>query len=262
MVIPSLKLFVISLAMSCTLGGRCNLALNDQEHERSPVLLELFTSEGCSSCPPADDVLQKLDSSQPIDGAQLIVLSEHVDYWDHDGWKDPYSSSLLSDRQASYDRNLGLQEYTPQFIVDGVGEMRLSDLKQAETFLKDRAASPKLPIHLSSVEVVAGSRTVRAHVDIDGNSATHNADIYLAIAANSAESQVLHGENHGRELKHVSVVRQLRKIGSIKKGSLFSQDVDTTLVPDIGPGKLRVIVFVQERGLGKVIGAAMAITEG
>jgi hypothetical protein len=230
-----------------------------QNTRDTPVLVELFTSEGCSSCPPADVFLQKLDQLQPIANAQLIVLSEHVDYWDHDGWKDPNSSPVLTDRQAAYERALGLSTpYTPQIIVDGAGEMHISDAQQIERALQQAAATPKIAIRLEGVGVdLANPALLRAHVVADENTDRHNADVYLAVALNQVDSQVLRGENGGRRLHHTAVVQQLVRIGKLERGQRFALDVQIKLNPGINAQNLRVVAFAQIPGPGKMLGAAL-----
>jgi hypothetical protein len=249
---------VLLMGMMCVGTERYGAAADNRAASPAPVLLELFTSEGCSTCPPADAFLQTMDSSQPIPGARLIVLSEHVDYWDHDGWKDPYSSHLLTDRQSDYDRNLRLSTpYTPQIIVDGTQVLR-GGPQQVQQLLTEAAAAPKLSVRVGSVVVEPGSsEKVRAHVDVTGAPGKHGAEIFVALALDHAESQVLHGENSGKHLTHVAVVEEIKKIGKIEKEESFSKDVQLSLKRGSDAKNLRVIAFVQEPGPGKVLGAAM-----
>ena len=228
-------------------------------HAATPVLVELFTSEGCSSCPPADAWLQRMDAAQPLPGAELIVLSEHVDYWNHDGWKDPYSSSLVTQRQSDYVRALGLQTpYTPQVIVDGATDLHLTDDQQMEQTFQKAAASQKVPVRITSVTLDPANPTaLRAHVEVDGDSAGENADIYDAVALSHAESQVLRGENGGKHLTHVAVVQELTKIGKMQKGKTFNRDIEIKLKPGTDPKNIRLVVFAQKSGPGKVLGAAL-----
>jgi hypothetical protein len=224
-----------------------------------PVVVELFTSEGCSSCPPADALLEKLDSTQPVPGVQLIVLSEHVDYWDHDGWKDPNSSPAFTERQQDYVRALRLQTpYTPQLIVDGFSEVRANDPQQVDKVFQEAVATPKLAVRIGDVSVDNGSpATLRTRVEADGDAAKHNADVYVAVALDRVESQVLHGENGGRHLTHVAVVVQVTKVGKLQKGKAFNESVALKLKPGTDPKNVRLIAFVQESGPGKVLGAAL-----
>jgi hypothetical protein len=253
-----MRTLALLMIMACMAGVEHTQAAN-QGNPAAPILVELFTSEGCSSCPPADAWLKQLDKSQPIPGAQLIVLSEHVDYWDHDGWKDPYSSSIFTDRQSAYVRALGIASpYTPQVIVDGKSELQLTDLQKIGQVLRNAAKAPQVKVDISAIKVEGNAPALlRAHIDADGSTETHNADVYAVVALDHAESQVLHGENGGRRLSHVAVAEQLIKIGKLERGKTFSTDMQAKLNPGMAPGNLRLVVFVQEQGFGNVLGAAL-----
>ncbi len=118
---------------------------------RTPVLVELFTSEGCSSCPPADALLMKLEAGQPIDGVEIIALGEHVDYWDQLGWHDRFSSRQYTQRQNGYGNRFSLQGvYTPQMVVDGTQEFVGNDANRATRAINQAAKSAKVGLKLSS----------------------------------------------------------------------------------------------------------------
>jgi hypothetical protein len=220
----------------------------------TPVVVELFTSEGCSSCPPADALLQKFDT-QPFPGAQLIVLSEHVDYWNHIGWTDPYSARSYSERQSAYGDRLHLESvYTPQMIVDGTEEFVGSSSHDAEQAVSKARAATKIPVRIADVKL--DGNILRVRIETGPLPAkSPKADILLVAALNHAESQVAAGENSGRRLTHVAVVRSLLKAGSIASGQSFSQVVTVKLEKAIDPAQLRVIAFVQEPGAGRILGA-------
>jgi hypothetical protein len=220
----------------------------------TPVLVELFTSEGCSSCPPADALLEKLDA-QPFPNMQIIALSEHVDYWNHDGWTDPYSSHANTARQESYGRLFNLESvYTPQMIVDGAKEFVGNDPKETQKVFTEAATEAMIPVRITNARLEDG--VIHAHIDVDAPPNRAKGEVDFVVALNQAESQVLKGENSGRRLTHVAVVRSLSKVGKLDPGHPFSQDVSVKL-DNASDSDLRVIAFVQKSGMGRVLGAAM-----
>jgi hypothetical protein len=252
---------VILLAFSLCGGAETIAAAEASESAASPVLVELFTAEGCSSCPPADAFLMQLDARQPIPGVQLIVLSEHMNYW-NDSWPDAFASAQLTDRQADYVRALRMRSpYTPQFVVDGTTEIRLSDPHEIESILRAAGAGPKIQVSVASVNVESGSPAhLSGEIEVDGGAEQHRADVYLAIALDRVETTVLRGENRGKTLAHVAVVEYLSKVGRLKPGQKFKQTFRAPLERGLASNNARLIVFVQEAGNGKVVAATMQRT--
>jgi hypothetical protein len=222
----------------------------------TPVLVELFTSEGCSDCPPADALLERLDRSQPVGGAQLIVLSEHVDYWNDIGWRDPYSSHAYSERQSAYATRFGLSSiYTPQMVVDGKLEFVGSDERRAITAAERAAKADKISMSLSGAHLESES-VLAVHLNAGQlpATATRPAPVLLAIADEKDESHVTGGENGGRTLRHVAVLRSLKQVGSLDQVNPLSQDVRIE-IPRRN-GNIRLIAFAQDEENGTIWGVA------
>jgi len=233
---------------------------NNDDTSRTPVLIELFTSEGCSSCPPADALLERLDRSQPARDADLIVLSEHVDYWNDIGWRDPYSSHEYSERQSAYASHFGLSSiYTPQMVVDGHFEFVGSDERRAAQAIENATKGAKTPVTISLIHL-SGDHTVVLHLEtgpLPSSFAGDYAEVLIATADDMDESHVSRGENAGRTLKHVAVLRNLIQVGKVSRTDKFSQDVSVYL-SKLDPRNIRLVAIVQEPMAGRVWGVESA----
>ncbi len=224
-----------------------------------PVLVELFTSEGCSSCPPADELLKSLVAAQSIPGVRVIGLGEHVDYWNDLGWRDRFSSSRFSDRQVRYRadvfRNSAI--YTPQAVVDGAIEAVGSDGTALRRAIGRAARAPKAPIRLQARHTDAG---LAVQVDIPESPLLDApADVLVAVIEDGLSTAVERGENAGRTLDDPAVVRRLETIARIEPGP--GQRSFTRAVPAAAAWKLdavEVVAFLQDAASRRVLGAAVA----
>jgi hypothetical protein len=228
-----------------------------------PVLVELFTSEGCSACPPADRLLIELQKSQPVPGVKIIALGEHVDYWNRLGWADQFSSADLSERQQAYSVALGNDSaYTPQIVVDGRRDIVGGDQARVLSTIAKSARAPKASVVISRSDATnkpdAEKSTLHVRVDgLDRTKGYERADVWLAITEDDLESNVLRGENSGHRLRHTGVVRQMQIIGQVDPGkaSTFASDATVTLRPAWKRGKLNAVVFIQEHRGMRILGA-------
>jgi hypothetical protein len=228
---------------------------------RVPVVVELFTSEGCSSCPPAEALLARMDETQPVEGAEVIALAQHVDYWNYLGWSDPFSSHEFSERQGEYARAFGSDGvYTPQMVVDGRAEFPGGSSDRAFDAIAQAAREPKAEVLLSRADARADADApVRLKLSVekapklaDGDAA----DVLLAVTEGGLSSDVARGENAGRKLGHIGVVRRLTKLGELGAGA-FSTETDVTIEKGWRRENLRAVVILQERASRRVVGAAV-----
>ena len=223
---------------------------------RTPVLVELFTSEGCSSCPPADALLSTLVHDQPVAGADVIPLELHVTYWDDLGWKDPASLPQATARQQRYARFFGTDNiYTPQAVIDGKTEAVGSDAGALKKAIAKAAARPHA--HVSLAATVDGG-VVNATITIAGvpPDLKEPLDVVVAIVEDGLTSAVARGENHGLTLHHDAVVRTM--LASPASGDGVATKTRLQLRPDWQAPHLRAVAAVQGRSSGRIVGAAVA----
>ena len=221
--------------------------------DRVPVIAELFTSEGCSSCPPADGLLEDLLQEQPIKGVYVIPLSEHVTYWDHQGWKDPFSAQQYTVRQQQYGLRFNIESiYTPQLVIDGSRELVGSDKRAIDRALTEAAKTAK-PALTVTATVAEGSLNLTAAGA--GLTAEKDAELVFAVTEDHLVIDVPRGENAKRTLKHSGVVRWLKSAGTIGSSPATAT---VKLAQDWHRENLRVVAFVQSKKDRRVVAAAFS----
>jgi hypothetical protein len=225
-----------------------------------PVVVELFTSEGCSSCPPADRLLTRLEQAQPVAGAQVIALEEHVDYWNQLGWNDPFSSPQYRARQNDYAIAFHAKDiFTPQMIVNGQAAFVGSDMSRAYKEIGAAAQSETTLVNLAAKPNPRDPDLLDLSVQVSNpHSAKWRAsNVYLAVTESGLSTFVQGGENAGHRLRHSSVVRSFGVIGRVDpKGANGGQLVSTLRLPhDWKRENLHAVVFVQEHDTLHITGA-------
>jgi len=231
--------------------------------EPTTVIVELFTSEGCSDCPPADTLLQRLIDASPVSGAQVIGLGQHVDYWDRQGWRDRFSSAAFTARQRIYaSRFANASIYTPQMVVDGRAELVGSDAAAARKAIERAAAASHGVVR---IEIEPGSANKLA-VSVAARDLPHEgrdrADMFVAVTEDRLRSEVTRGENHGRTLAHAAVVRYLASIGEAASETAAAR-AEIPIGADWRRENLKVVAFVQARRDRTIVAsAALPLTHG
>ena len=260
--VPSilLTLFLAISVFCAAFGSPTKAQAPALESPRKPVIVELFTSEGCSTCPPADALLQKLEEQQPVAGAVVVALEEHVTYWNQLGWTDPYSSLEWTQRQVAYKEFFKTDEvYTPQMVVDGRAQFVGSSEQDAAIAIGKAAQRVQTDLAITADKSdTKGSQQFSVKVGkLGGNTSGDAAEVWLAVTEDGLQSSVNRGENSGHVLRHVATLRTLRKIGVAdpnNSAASFTSDQRVKFDPHWNPNNLHVVVFVQEKKSRQILG--------
>lgn len=223
----------------------------------TPVLVELFTSEGCSSCPPADELLQQVNGKRTSSGQFIVGISEHVTYWNRLGWTDPFSSEAYTRRQNGYAERFHLDEvYTPQMVINGREQIVGGDRSQLIDAVNHKTREKPVTLKIMSVEQAKDLMTVAFNVDADRDRGPF--DIFLVLTDDKDRSQVLRGENASRTLEHVAVARSFQRVATMSGSG--QQTVQVTLPKALAQNPENahhVILFAQSPDFGGVLGVTI-----
>ncbi|MDP6572104.1 MAG: DUF1223 domain-containing protein [Rhodospirillales bacterium] len=215
--------------------------------ERPLTVVELYTSQGCSSCPPADAFLGELAGREGV-----LALSFHVDYWDYIGWKDPYASRAHSERQRRYARHFGKRYvYTPQMVIHGIAEELGSDRSKVLRRIDEAAKLERVPVRIDhgadrgTITISVPQKATNDDVDI--------VMVWLVVYDRNHETAVKRGENRGRTIRNFNVVRGLRKVAAWRGEAL---EAEASLSDFAAGGGDACAVLLQSRRSGRIVGAA------
>jgi hypothetical protein len=262
-----LRAFSVTGILAILIGGSFRLTGVRESSSAPPVpghnaivVAELFTSEGCSSCPPADEILSRLVQQQPVANVTVLGLSENVDYWNRLGWVDPFSSPAFSQRQSEYAaqvfRSSGV--YTPQMVIDGSLEEVGSDAGAVYRKIAQAAKLPKAAMNIAAT-LMPDATAMRIEVNVEVPpevTAREPANMILAVTENNLASDVRRGENNGRLLRHNAVVRSLQTVGDLTPSTrTWSKTTSVSIAREWKPENLKVIGFLQEQQSRRIIGA-------
>jgi len=220
----------------------------------SPVVVELFTSQGCSTCPPADRLLARLGREA---GANVVALSFHVDFWNHLGWSDPFSRADWSRRQEAYGRQFASALFTPEAVVGGTAAILGSDEQALRAAIAAAAGRPAVRVALE-VEPSADSLRARVELQVPAELQGRKFDLLLAVVESGLSTAVGRGENAGRSLSEDFVVRSLSRAGRLgaRTGATARFSATLPLAAEWSRDKLGVVAFLQDPSSLGICGAA------